>query len=148
MKKITSEYSDRNFTDSWFTNLTDIHIPPSDAITVSLGKNFGTPIPNNQLPIKQFVADFESNIQKIKEEDRNAARLKFVNCITTFSRYRQTKNPITDSQKKVIQEFKSTRTFLNSNPEHNCVTQLWPCTEMIIIINYNLCFQITQLIPL
>ena len=117
MTKNSSNHSDRNLTDSWFTNLTDIHTPPSVAKTVSLGKNFGTPIPNNQLPIKQFVAHFESNIQKIKEEDRNAARLKFVNCITTFSRHKQTKNPITGSQKKIIQDIKSTRTFLHNNPE-------------------------------
>ena len=39
MTKNSSNHSDHNLTDSWFTNLTDIHIPPSVAKTVSLGKN-------------------------------------------------------------------------------------------------------------
>ena len=65
--------------DSWFTNLTDTHIPPTVTKTLSLGKNFGIPFPNNQLPINHLVADFESNIQKINEDKRNEARLKFVN---------------------------------------------------------------------
>ena len=84
MSKNGENSPDHVLIDSWFTNLTDIHIPLPEAKTVSLGKNFGVPIPNNQLPIKHLVADFESNIHKINEDARNAARFKFVNCISTF----------------------------------------------------------------
>ena len=43
--------------------------------------------------------------------------MKFENCITTFPRHIQTQNPITHSPKKIIQDIKSTCTFLNNNPE-------------------------------
>ena len=116
MSKNGENSPDHALLDSWFTNLTDIHIPLPVAKTVSLGKNFGVPIPNNQLPIKHLFADFESNIHKINEDDRNAARFKFVNCISTFSRQRQSHNALSNFQKNMIQNAKLTHTFLKNNP--------------------------------
>ena len=72
--------------DSWFINLTDTDISTVVTKTISLGKNFGIPFPSEKLPIKHLIADFESNIQKIKEEYSNEGRLKFVNCIKSFSK--------------------------------------------------------------
>ena len=37
------------FSSSWFTNLTDTHIPPTVTKTLRLGKNFAIPLPKNQL---------------------------------------------------------------------------------------------------
>ena len=99
--------------DSSFTNLTDTHIPPTVTKTLILGKNFGIPFPNNQLPINHLVADFESNIQKINEDKRNEVRLKFVNCISNFSRQRRTHTAL---QNEMTQDIKSTHIFLKNNP--------------------------------
>ena len=98
---------------SWFTNLTDSHIPPTVTKILCLGNNFGIPVPNNQVPTKNLVADFESNIHKIDEDKRNAARLKFVNCISNFSRQRRTH---TTSQNEKTQDIKSTKISLKNNP--------------------------------
>ena len=75
---------DYNLTNSWFTNLTDIYIPNEVVKTVSLGKNFGIPFSPKNIPTKQMISDFESNIHKINEKDQNEAGLKFVNCIKNF----------------------------------------------------------------
>ena len=68
-----------HLTDSWFINLSDTQFPPVVAKTLGLGKNFGTPFSSNKIPTKHLIADFESNIHKIQEDDRNAARLKYQN---------------------------------------------------------------------
>ena len=116
MSKNVENSPDHALIDSGLTNLTDIHIPLPVAKTVSLGENFGVPVPNNHLAIKHLVADFESNIHKINEDDRNAARFKFLNCISIFSRLRQSQNPLSNFQKNMIQNAKLSHTFSKNNP--------------------------------
>ena len=70
-------------------------------------------ISNNQIPTKHLVADFESNIHKIDEDKRNAARLKFMNCISNFSCQRRTH---TTSQNEMTQDIKSTTIFFKNSP--------------------------------
>ena len=111
--KFESLYRSKNedhhrISGSWFTNLTDTDISPTVTKIVSLGKNFGIPVPNNQIPTKHLVADFELNIHTIDKDERNAARLKFVICISNFSRQRRTH---TTSQNEMTQDIKSTTFF-------------------------------------
>ena len=84
------------------------------AKTLSRGENFGVPFPHKTISTKQLIADFESNIHKINEGDRNEATLKFVNCFKTFLHKKN--NPINDFQKQIIQNSKLTKTFLKNNP--------------------------------
>ena len=100
--------------ESWFTNLTDTQFPPAVANTLSLGKNFGIPFRHKTIPTKHIIADFESNIHKINEGDRNEARLKLVNCINTYSH--QIRNPTNNFQKQIIHNSQLTKTFLKNNP--------------------------------
>ena len=83
--KSNDNVPDYNLTDSWLTNLTDIHIPTEVVKTDSLGKNFGIPFSPKNIPTKQMISDFESNIHKIDVKDPNEARLKLLNCIKNFS---------------------------------------------------------------
>ena len=62
--------------------------------------------------MNHIVVDFELNIHKINEDNRNAARLKFVNCISIFSRQRQAHNRLSNFQKSIIQNAKLTHFFL------------------------------------
>ena len=84
------------------------------AKTLGLGKNFGTPFSPNKIPTKHLIANFESNIHKIQEDARNAARLKFVNCVKSFSSQKQ--SSLNSFQKQVIENSKFTKTFLKNNP--------------------------------
>ena len=88
--------------------------------TISRGKNFGISFLSEKVPIKHLIAEFKSNIQKNKEEYRNEAKLKYVNCIESFSNKKQ--SSLNTFQKQVIELFKSTNTFLKNNP-HILITK-------------------------
>ena len=103
-----------HLTDSWFINSSDTQIPSVVAKILGLGKNFGTPFPLSEIPMKHLIADFESNIHKIQENDRTAARLKFVICVKSFSNQKQTS--LNSFKKRVIKNSKCTKTFLKNNP--------------------------------
>ena len=92
--------------DSWFTNLTDIHIPTEVVKTVSLGKNFAIPFSLKNILKKQMISDFESNIHKINEKDRNDARLKFVICIKNFLNHKQNSELVLKTSYPELQNYR------------------------------------------
>lgn len=74
------------FTDNsnWFKNLSDIEIPKDISDFLSLGPKFSiTPVGNN-VNINNFLADVESIIDVIPQQEKNTTRAKITNNITNF----------------------------------------------------------------
>lgn len=100
--------------DGWFVNLSSIPVPQNIQDFLQLRENFSLPFHAHSMKyILEFIKHFESNLIRlhldISSEIRSQA-IHFINKYLSFS------PPLSSIEHRLLDWFKSTRSFLNDHP--------------------------------
>lgn len=102
--------------ESWYTNMSNTEIPSNILNTLAMGPKHAENYHNNQeLPIKNIIANIETNINNFSTEEKDDIRAKITNTITNFNNTRKmNRNRHTKENNGHVTE---TKKFLKENPQ-------------------------------
>lgn len=127
--------ADKLFVDNskWYLNISNVDIPKDIADFLSLGPKFGVPVVGNQINVKRFLADVESVVESVPEDDRNLLRARVANNVTNFLNH-----PQTNSLPYLSKMYLKTKKFLKQHPDLLIVkADKGGCTVAMNINDYN-----------
>ncbi|CAG5109036.1 Protein of unknown function [Cotesia congregata] len=94
----------------WLINLTNEQIPVEVLELASLGKNFGLPHKNRQIPLERLMTSLELSILDLPREDSFAVRATYLDVINNYLRLPETSIEL---QRKIH----TTSKFIKRNPD-------------------------------
>lgn len=94
----------------WLINLTSKQIPAEVLELASLGKNFGLPHKNRQIPLERLMTTLELSILDLPREDEFAVRAAYLNVINNY--LQQPETPI-----ELLRKIRTTSKFVKQNPD-------------------------------
>lgn len=97
--------------EKWFRNLSQTEVPEEVKTVLALGSKFNVPVNQNDIDIKDLIADVENISDEVEEDRRNTLRAKTASIITNYIHKNKNIN-VTNHIEKL---YRTTRNFLRSN---------------------------------
>ena len=107
---------EREKSDPWFVNLTDVQVPDSVQDILRLGKDFSSNMINDKSKqMIEIVKDIEANIHKIPKSDQQDFRNKVLHLSKGLVEKKSLH--ISSIDRKFVNNFKKTKEFLRKNKD-------------------------------